>query len=533
MAVSAVSATLLEPLMPKPKAAVVLADLEPEEEVDESEREQGQEPEKRARGGKRFRHAWSMAQAAADAQNMPPSIPQATSPWRSWPAVLSLSPPPMNDAQQHGFPFFSSLNSHSRQSTGSTAVSEASTLFEPVPRTMSLSPPTRPVSSIDDEEKHALLDEEGSLRHARSPPHSAVAYSQDAQGGWSRVMVSTASWNVSWPPIRPHIPALLSIGVIFLVWTAIVVASLSTLPLKIPAHGLMHLEATEIRDMALSLRDYAESSSMAGWHVWCSLMLFFTWKQVFNIPGSIIMLVTLGAIEGTYKATLNTTIFTGIGGVGCYLIARSLAPIIESLPGLHKPLTSMRGTLSKARNNLWSYLLLLRLVPIVPWGLMNICCGVLRVPLLPYFATLTLGSIPWNYVTCQIGDILQEIVAALPEVAAAAESSDGTSASSGLSIIAKKVYSREMMFKLFLLSIVSLLPMLLSRWLQRSGARPEMQTGSDEEEQGLADPISAGEAEEAFAPVHSRAASFASVESSQQPYRPAPMHEYLPSRIVQ
>ncbi len=69
---------------------------------------------------------------------------------------------------------------------------------------------------------------------------------------------------------------------------------------------------------------------------------------------------------------------------------------------------------SKSNSNVWSYLLVLRVLPIVPYGLMNIACGVLGVPLAPYAGTLAVGSIPWNFVTCQVGDLLQEIVEALP-----------------------------------------------------------------------------------------------------------------------
>lgn len=185
---------------------------------------------------------------------------------------------------------------------------------------------------------------------------------------------------------------------------------------------------------------------------------------------------------GTYWGTFYTSLLTSLGGVFCYLLSAPLAPLITSLPGLNKPLNAMRRALAPARarsggkktgGNIWTYLLVLRILPIVPYGLMNIACGVLAVPLLPYAATLAVGSIPWNFVTCQVGDILQDIVVALPLDG----QSDGVfeaegmptnvgASGGGVRAIVERVWNREMMVKLVLLSLASALPMLLQRYLK-------------------------------------------------------------------
>lgn len=372
------------------------------------------------------------------------------------------------------------------------------------------------------------------------------------------------------PPLRPHLPALFFLMTAFVGSTVCILLALSTLPLHLPSH-ITDLTLAEIRDMSMSLREYSRSSNQAFVHTLAVLGAFFTWKQAFTVPGSIIMNVVFGAMYGTWFGTLYTSLLTAFGGMLCYLLMAPLGPFISAMPGLSKGLQKMRKALQgnlnapsrpstaltsnwqptglaaddlrirghpdrrgsngaavrrpskkyKAsqkpgkNNNLWSYLLVLRLLPVVPYGLMNIACSVLRVPLLPYTVTLGLGSIPWNACTVQIGDLLVEVVSALPATIVSSDVADqlGTGefvnapdpmlaggagalaplqsmspalkvkAQSGLRAISDKVWNREMMFKLVLMSVVSLAPMLIQRWLKRR----HTDNDAEEEEELLAE----------------------------------------------
>lgn len=312
-----------------------------------------------------------------------------------------------------------------------------------------------------------------------------------------RIQINLSSWRLSMPNLRPYLPRLLFLFTIFAASTCCIVFMLSTLPLTLPKH-ITSLTLAEIKDLAMSLKLYSQSSNKAFVHTLVVLGTFFTWKQSFTVPGSLIMNVVFGAMYGTYSGTLYTSVLTAVGGVFCYLLSAPLAPLITSLPGLAKPLDAMRRALSPGRarasgrsvmisnsnggsnGNVWTYLLVLRVLPIVPYGLMNIACGVLGVPLAPYFGTLAVGSIPWNFVTCQVGDLLQEIVEALPVdddmTVSGLKDKAKSSAGGGMRAIVDRIWNREMVIKLILLSMASLLPMLLSRYLkhrQRQQAEAE------------------------------------------------------------
>uniref|UniRef100_V5F1A6 VTT domain-containing protein n=2 Tax=Kalmanozyma brasiliensis (strain GHG001) TaxID=1365824 RepID=V5F1A6_KALBG len=381
------------------------------------------------------KHQWSAAQAAADALAPSPS---------SWPFT-----PPLT-------------------ASNATSPVPGSRAFSPegiLPSHLASSRSTTPTSTTTSDRSTRNIFDVDTYRIQPSTLLSLLP----------RLQINLSSWRLSMPNLRPYLPRLLWLFAIFAGSTVCIVLMLSTLPLVLPKH-ITSLSLTEIKSLALSLKVYSQSSTKAFVHTLLVLGAFFTWKQSFTVPGSLIMNVVFGAMYGTYSGTLYTSTLTAVGGVFCYLLSAPLGPLITSLPGLARPLDAMRRALSPARthsdSSIWSYLLILRVLPIVPYGLMNIACGVLRVPLLPYAVTLAVGSVPWNFVTCQVGDLLQEIVEALP--------ADGAGGG-GMGVIVERIWNREMVVKLVLLSAASLCPMILGRVLKRRGAEVEYEAvGVDE-----------------------------------------------------
>jgi hypothetical protein len=243
--------------------------------------------------------------------------------------------------------------------------------------------------------------------------------------------------------------------------------------------------------------------------------------------------VVFGAMYGTFWGTLYTSILTAVGGVGCYLLVAPLAPLLAAMPGISKPLAAIRRALAPAgrstgiarpasaasrrasarrsrlsrrgsarskaaaaqesSGNIWSYLLVLRVIPVVPYGVMNIACSILRVPLLPYAGTLALGSVAWNGVTATVGEVLIDTLQALPASVASTTLGDGLvsggfvdapapgtsplesqrlqavahKAQTGARAIAAHIWKPEMLFKLVVLSTLSLAPLGLKWYLKR------------------------------------------------------------------
>ena len=55
------------------------------------------------------------------------------------------------------------------------------------------------------------------------------------------------------------------------------------------------------------------------------------------------------------------------------------------------------------------FLLSLRVLPISPNWAMNICCGVLDVPILTFFLTVLIGLMPYNYICVTTGVLVSKL----------------------------------------------------------------------------------------------------------------------------
>lgn len=128
-------------------------------------------------------------------------------------------------------------------------------------------------------------------------------------------------------------------------------------------------------------------------------------------------------------------------------MARLCAPLVERF--FPRALaTTKSALLSGSSSDLFSYLLLARLFPLLPYSALNIACGVLKVPVYPYFITLVLGSFPYNFVTTQLGDLL------------------GNLANSAEAGNINAIWTWDLIFKLAVASILSAAPVIFKEQLK-------------------------------------------------------------------
>jgi uncharacterized membrane protein YdjX (TVP38/TMEM64 family) len=149
---------------------------------------------------------------------------------------------------------------------------------------------------------------------------------------------------------------------------------------------------------------------------------------------------------GTLSATLYACFLTAIGSLGAYGTARTCAPLVERF--LSRALTLTRNHLeSRGPSDLFTYLLLARFFPLLPYAVLNLVSGVLGLPISPFFWTLVIGSFPYNLVTTQVGEILVHLA---PGV------TDGLTA----------IWSPSLVIKLVAVTLLSALPILFKERLR-------------------------------------------------------------------
>lgn len=123
--------------------------------------------------------------------------------------------------------------------------------------------------------------------------------------------------------------------------------------------------------------------------------LVFATLAAFTLPGCSVLSLMAGPLFGAVAGTLLVGAASTLGATASFLVARHLARPAAQARFAHR-LQSLEAFL--ARHGRCS-LFLLRLVPVVPFPVLNPMLGITRMPLrdfvMPSFAGLTLGTVPY------------------------------------------------------------------------------------------------------------------------------------------
>lgn len=129
-----------------------------------------------------------------------------------------------------------------------------------------------------------------------------------------------------------------------------------------------------------------------------------------SLPGATIVSLTGGYVFGLFPGVLYNVTGATVGAALVFLAARAgfgrdLAAGAQLRGG---KLAEMQAALQQ---NQWSALLILRLLPILPFFLVNLLAATVGVRLWPFVATTFLGIIPASFVFTSIGAGLGDVLA--------------------------------------------------------------------------------------------------------------------------
>lgn len=120
----------------------------------------------------------------------------------------------------------------------------------------------------------------------------------------------------------------------------------------------------------------------------------------FSLPGALVATLTGGFLFGTVFGGLLTVIGATIGATAIFLAARTaLGDTLREKAG-----PKLRKLEEGFGKNAFSYMLVLRLVPIFPFFLVNLAPAFLGVKLRTYVAATFLGIIPGTFVFASLGN---------------------------------------------------------------------------------------------------------------------------------
>jgi len=183
------------------------------------------------------------------------------------------------------------------------------------------------------------------------------------------------------------------------------------LPLLILAAGLGAFFALGLdRYVTLdTLRDNRQALSAWVAENWALAAFVYVLAYIvmvaFSLPGGLVATLTGGFLFGTVFGGLLTVFGATIGATAIFLAAKTA--LGETLREKAGP--KLRKLEDGFGKNAFSYMLVLRLVPIFPFFLVNLAPAFLGVPLRTYVVTTFLGIIPGTFVFASLGNGLGAI----------------------------------------------------------------------------------------------------------------------------
>ena len=126
-----------------------------------------------------------------------------------------------------------------------------------------------------------------------------------------------------------------------------------------------------------------------------------------SIPGAAILTLTGGFLFGPWLGTLYIIFAASIGAALIFLAVKTaLGKYLEAKA------SSWLGRFEAGiQQNAFSYLLMLRFIPIFPFFVVNIAAGLLEVRLRDFFLSTLIGIIPGTFIYASVGNGLGELFA--------------------------------------------------------------------------------------------------------------------------
>ena len=188
-----------------------------------------------------------------------------------------------------------------------------------------------------------------------------------------------------------------------------------------------------------------------------SFVLIYIAVVALSIPGALALTLTGGILFGGLVGGLATVIGATLGAVVIFLIAKSAFG--EHLVRRAGPLAEKAA--EGFREDAFSYLLFLRLVPVFPFFLVNLVPALAGVRLGPFVAATLLGILPATFTFSFVGAGLDSVIAAQAAQYQACQTGGGVDCR--LDFDLKALLTPELLAALAALGVLSLLPVLVKR----------------------------------------------------------------------
>lgn len=141
------------------------------------------------------------------------------------------------------------------------------------------------------------------------------------------------------------------------------------------------------------------------YHVMTGVFLTYIFLQTFAIPGSLFLSILSGYLFPFYVAIILVCTCSMVGATLCFLLSQLLGRrlVLKYFP---EKASKWKVQVDKHKNNLFNYMVFLRITPILPNWFINLTAPVIGVPLIPFAFGTFIGVAPPSFFAIQGGQTL-------------------------------------------------------------------------------------------------------------------------------
>lgn len=202
--------------------------------------------------------------------------------------------------------------------------------------------------------------------------------------------------------------AILTVSVVFITSLSALLYVYTTFPELAEdeqQHMKLPLDLEEAKNLGKLLGRYRD---LYYFQVLIGLFLTYIFLQTFAIPGSIFLSILSGFLFPFPLALLLVCSCSAVGASLCYLLSSLLGRrlLFKYFPEKAREWTL---TVKKHKDNLFNYMLFLRITPLLPNWFINLASPIIGVPLAPFTVGTFFGVVPPSFIAIQAGQTLQNL----------------------------------------------------------------------------------------------------------------------------
>jgi len=206
------------------------------------------------------------------------------------------------------------------------------------------------------------------------------------------------------------------------------------------ASGLAdHLSLAELKERRDQLQGFVALHPALSFGLY---ILIYIGVVSLSLPGALVMTLSGGFLFGPWLGAAAASSGASLGAAVIFMVCRTA--VGDSLRG--KAGSTIAKIEEGVRRDAFSYILTLRLIPVMPFWLVNLAAGFVNIPLRTFLAATVLGILPGSLVYSGLGAGLGEVFA------------------SGQEPNLRVIFEPHVLLPLVGLGLLSLLPVVLRRF---------------------------------------------------------------------